>query len=268
MTARRMLALVAAVAALAAGPARGETKDPKAVAVAERTMTAMGGSDAFAAQRYLTFRFTVERDGQASPGWLHVWDRDTGRYVLEGTTREGKALRVVFNVNTHMGEAWLDTVKAAGEDSSKYVEYAYARFINDTYWLLMPWKWMDPGVSLAYEGQQDVQGTPCDVVRLTFEGVGLTPNDSYWAYVSVDSGLMIQWQYLLQDDEGNPGTGDRTTFRWEDWEDVGGGIRLSRRKTRVGDDAKMAIVFPMVRISPTMDESAFRPGPAASGESR
>jgi len=267
MRARFLGAFLGILAALGAGTARAADPDANAVAVAERTMAAMGGAQAFAAQRYLTFRFSVERDGEASPGWRHVWDRATGSYVLEGTTRDGKALRVIFNVDTHAGDAWLGDEKAAGEDSTKYLEYAYARFINDTYWLLMPWKWLDPGVNLAYEGQEEVEGIPCDVVRLTFGDVGLTPNDCYWGYVSTESGLMIQWQYLLQDETGKPGTGERSTFRWEQWEDAGGGIRLSRRKTGAGEGG-IAIVFPELRLSTSVDEDTFRPGPAASGEPR
>jgi hypothetical protein len=205
----------------------------------------------------------VEREGKTSGGWLHVWDRFTGRYALEGVNRDGKPLRVVFNVNTREGDAWVGDAKAPPEDLASLLEFAYGRFINDTYWLLMPWKWLDPGVSLAYEGRSDASGNLCDVVRLTFaDGTGLTSNDTYWGYVSVDTGLMVQWQYLLQDEDGNPGTGDRSTFRWEEWEKAGGGIRLSHRKTQA--EGGIAIVFPVVRLSAEIDEDAFRPGPAAA----
>ena len=31
---------------------------------------------------------------------------------------------------------------------------AYAIWVNDTYWLLMPYKMKDPGVTLAYDGEE------------------------------------------------------------------------------------------------------------------
>lgn len=266
MRARFLGAFLGILTALGAGTARAADPDANAVAVAERTMAAMGGAQAFAAQRYLTFRFSVERDGEASPGWRHVWDRATGSYVLEGTTRDGKALRVIFNVNTHAGDAWLGDEKAAGEDSTKYLEYAYARFINDTYWLLMPWKWLDPGVHLAYEGEQTLDGTVYDVVQLSFEDeVGLTSSDHYWAYVSRESGLMERWAYVLQDEEGNPGTGEPRMFRWGDWNTIEGtGVRLSEVKTAIPEgDAPLRIKCPIEKLATGTEDGVFDPPPAA-----
>jgi hypothetical protein len=67
---------------------------------------------------------------------------------------------------------------------------AYATFINDMYWLFMPWKWMDMGVNLKYLGQKPLGQETYDVVQLTFGKVGLTPGDMYHAYVSPKNHLI------------------------------------------------------------------------------
>ena len=40
--------------------------------------------------------------------------------------------------------------KLEGAAAPAGVKEAYATWINDMYWLSMPWKWMDPGVNLKY----------------------------------------------------------------------------------------------------------------------
>ena len=229
-----------------------ETRDPAAVAVASRTLQAMGGEPAFAALRTLKFDFVVERDGQEVARIHHVWDRWDGRYRLEGLNRDGKAALTLFNVqNAGVGRSWLDGKELDGDALKKALERAYGRFINDTYWLLMPAKMQDPGVNLASEGESAQDGKTYDVVRLTFgEGVGLTPKDTYWAYVSKDSGLMERWEFVLTDQEAK----DRAAFLWTDWQTVLG-VRLAMAKTAVGGGT--VIRFDHVSGSASSDDSAF-----------
>jgi hypothetical protein len=243
----------------------GAESDPKAVEVAHRMMEAMGGKLAWDAQRVLSFRFAVVRDDEELTNWLHFWDRHTGQYRLEGLNSDGEFLRVLFNVNTREGEAWLDSAKVAPEEAEKYLEYGYGRYINDTYWLLMPWKWLDPGVHLAYDGEETLDGVMHDIVHLTFgSGIGITPGDQYWGYVSRESGLMTRWEYLLQDDEGNAGTGNRTAYLWEEWAVIGeDGIKLAKSKVRVADGPRIAITHPMTELYRELDEQMFAPSPPA-----
>lgn len=245
---------------LAAGRAAAEP-DPKAVAVARRSMEAMGGRKAYDAVRTLKFRFVVEQDGKDVVSRSHVWDRWDGRYRLEATTRDGKSLLVIMNLNDRTGNAWLDGAEVDTAAAGPYLKQAYASFINDSYWLLMPWKWLDPGVELTYQGEKTVDGTAYDVVHLAFtNGTGLTSNDQYWGYVSKETGLMERWDYLLQDQDGNPGKGSRSTYLWQNWDPVSqSGIRLARDKVRIGDASHVAIRFPMVEASGQPDSTAFLP---------
>jgi hypothetical protein len=247
-------------------PAVAEDRDPRAVQIAGSMMEAMGGKAAFDAQRFLSFRFVVERGDEELANWLHFWDRYDGRYRLEGKTREGLDLRVIMNVNDRKGRVWLGGELQTEEQAAPRLEQAYGRFINDTYWLLMPWKWLDPGVHLAYEGEQTLDGTVYDVVQLSFEDeVGLTSSDHYWAYVSRESGLMERWAYVLQDEEGNPGTGEPRMFRWGDWNTIEGtGVRLSEVKTAIPEgDAPLRIKCPIEKLATGTEDGVFDPPPAA-----
>jgi hypothetical protein len=241
------LALLLAASAFAA-----ETRDPKASAVAARTLEAMGGEHAFAALRTLKFDFVVERDGKEVARVHHIWDRWDGRYRLEGRNREGKNALTLFNVQKPgAGRSWLDGKELEGDELTKALERAYGRFINDTYWLLMPAKMQDPGVNLASEGEAEKEGKTYDVVRLTFdEAVGLTPKDTYWAYVSKESGLMERWEFVLTGQEAK----DRAAFTWTDWQPVGG-VRLALAKR--SQDGSTVIRFDHVSGSSTADDSAF-----------
>lgn len=215
----------ASVGVLEAQPrdsARGS--DPRAVALAESTLLAMGGADAWASTRYLRFEFFGFR--------LHHWDRETGRHRLEGQTREGERYVVLHSVVSRKGRAWLDGEELEGEDLGQWLERAYGAWINDTYWLIMPYKLLDPGVTLGFAGEETLEGKQYDKIQLTFEGVGLTPGDTYWAWINRETGLMDRWAYFLQDwEEGR----EPTAWWWRDW-DRHGEILLSTTRHNETDD--------------------------------
>jgi len=241
--------------------ARAAEVDPKAAAVAERVMAAMGGRAAFESRRLLRFDFAVERGGETVAVYHHWWDRPTGRYRVEGKTREGKEYRAIFNIKDKAGKVWLDGSLLAGAEAEEFLDRAHGRFINDTYWLLMPWKWLDPGVSLAYEGERELDGKRFDVVRLSFDkGIGLTSNDRYWGLVDQGSGRMERWEYVLEKDDGSPGDEAPSVFAWTGWSDAGGGVLLSTRKERVGGEGPpVAITFPVASFSDEVPDEVFNP---------
>ncbi len=104
---------------------------------------------------------------------------------------------------------------------------AYAAWINDTYWLLAPYKLRDPGVTLAHAGQETVDGVAYDKLHLSFEGVGLTPGDQYWMYVHPETGLVDRWAYVLEGQEPPP-----TAWEWQGWERYGPGIMLADQRVQ------------------------------------
>jgi hypothetical protein len=144
----------------------------------------------------------------------------------------------------------------------------YGRFINDTYWLLMPWKWLEPGVTLAYDGRRVVDGDELEVVTLSFgSGIGLTSNDRYWGFVSPVSGRLQRWAYVLQDAEGKPGSGEPTVWAWEEWRPTAAGIELATVRRMIGG-ADVQILFPVAEAWATPSDEqlreAFSPAPPAA----
>ncbi len=243
------LSCAAALPALAADP----------VAMAQRLEDTMGGA-AFATARVLHFTWGVERDGQQVVAYKHTWDRRSGDYRISGVDREsGEPWLALFNINSREGRVWLGDEEVADEALPDQLERAYGRFINDTYWLLMPWKWRDPGVTLTSVGTEEVDGAQCDVVELSFGDVGLTSNDRYRGYVARDSGQMVRWSYVLQDEEGAPGTGEATVWNWAGWVEVEPGVWFSERKERLGGEAPAVAITTsgvQLHVDPSVDQLA------------
>ncbi len=92
---------------------------------------------------------------------------------------------------------------------------AYAWWVNDTYWLLMPYKMRDPGVTLAMAGRETKGGDSWDKVLLTFDDVGLTPKDRYWVFVNAKTGLVDRWEFVLKGEKTPP-----VPFEWKGWKAV------------------------------------------------
>jgi hypothetical protein len=216
--------------------AEGTQQDPKAVEIAQSMMQAMGGQDAWNATHYLRFDFKVSIGGETKADRSHLWDKQTGRYRLDQKNQV-----VLMNLADKKGAAYVDGKKLEGPDAAKALESAYGAYINDFYWLAMPWKWMDPGVNLKYLGRKP-QG---DAVELTFGKVGLTPGDRYQAFVSPKSHLMTHWEYTLQ-------SGTKGSWDWQYGDH--GGVKLASNHTSPPDKR---IDMGDVRILKDVDSAYF-----------
>lgn len=225
--------------------AAADHRDPKAVEIATKMMKAMGGQEAWNKARYLRFDFRLMDNGAAKFGRSHLWDKSTGKYRLDSKTKEGKSSVVLMNLADQKGTVFIDGKKLEGAAADKELKDAYGAYINDFYWLAMPWKWMDAGVNLKHAGTKPCKSGTCDVIELTFGKVGLTPGDRYQAFVSPKSGLMEHWEYTLQ--SGNKGS-------W-DWEyTTTGGIMLASTHT---DGKGKALDMGTVKIMDTVDAAVF-----------
>ncbi len=247
--------LIAGLAAAPAFPAPGGVEfssDPRALALADATLKAMGGAEGWNAARFFRFDFVVEKGGKPLGSYRHWWDRETGRYRLEGKNKEGKPFVVLFSVHDRKGKAWLEGKPADAVNTAKLLDYAYGRFINDTYWILMPYKLRDPGVRLKLEEPRtDSAGRKWSVLHLSFDpGIGLTPGDQYWALIDPQTRLMGRWEYVLEGDK--PAA---EAWTWDGWRRFGS-ILLSPEKKEVGSDT--VIRFPNLEVSDRVDESAFK----------
>jgi len=222
--------------------------DPRAVAVAERVMLALGGEAAWNATRYLRFDFAVDRGGKTVMQRAHAWDKWTGRYRVEGKDKDGRDVVVAMNLNTKEGSATVGGAPLAGTELAKALETGYAWWVNDAYWLLMPYKMRDPGVVLTLAGRE-TKGGLWDKVLLTFEGVGLTPKDRYWVYVNAKTGLVDKWEFVLKGEKTPP-----VPFEWKGWRGYGA-IQLADDRTNPKDGTR--IHFPVLEVPATLPDQAF-----------
>ena len=238
-------------------PALPLLADEKADTVARELIASLGGTTAWEKARQFRFDFVVESDGKRVVDFHHVWDRYTGDYRLLGTDKSGAPYAVYFNVNTKQGTAFVNGRPVEGEEKDKLIQNAYGRFINDSYWLLAPWKVFDPGVQREYAGEKPgPDGALCDVIKLSFENVGMTPKDLYWLWITRDGHRMVQWQYVLGGAAEEP-----TTALWKEWQRFGG-IDLALEKSIQGKPRR--ILFENVAVSPSRDDSLFAAPPAAA----
>lgn len=177
--------------------------DPKAREIAERVARSMGGWDAWERTRFVTWRFFGGR--------AHAWDKRTGEWRLDDGERT-----VLMDVGTRAGrvfEKGVEVTDAAGRAAA--LEKAYAVWVNDSYWVFMPWKLLDPGVVLRYLGATTLEsGNTAQLLELTFEGVGLTPRNRYVVAVGDESGLVEQWSYFADANDAEP----KFTLPWSGWE--------------------------------------------------
>lgn len=171
--------------------------DPKAQAqaLADAVVKASGG-DNWPKVRAIDFTFNVSAGTNLLMSAKHHWDVWNG---TDTVTWAGKTA----NVNM-----WNP-----GNDAS--AKAAYARWVNDSYWLLAPLKLKDDGVTLTYTGSKD----GFEVLHLSFAKVGMTPGDQYNLYIDPGTSLVRRWDYM-------PAPDKKTTGTWDGYKDFGG-LKLS-----------------------------------------
>jgi hypothetical protein len=211
-------------ALLAVSVATPAAADQKAEDIARAMMQAMGGQDAWNKAHFIRFDFIASANGRELIKRSHLWDRRTGRYRFEDKAdNEAPAVVLFTNITKQQGSVYLDGKKIDGAMAAKSLKGAYRAYMDDIYWLALPWKWLDPGVHLTYMGQKNWSGKPFDIVQVTFDqGIGPAPGDRYTAYVSPRTHLMEHCEYLAQNGQ---------TSDW-DWQyTTTAGIKLASNHT-------------------------------------
>lgn len=210
---RRAAASIAALALLlgplASGPAAVAAPDPAAppppaaidarsAPIVDSLMSAMGGLDAWDRLPAIRFDFVVQQKGKEVVRRRHWWDKAHGRARVEWTDAKGRAVAAVVNLSDRSGRSCTAGVPDADSLRAEHVKDAYAMWVNDTYWLAMPFKLHDPGVRIAYDRTEKGRSGTYDVLSLTFGDVGLTPKDHYWLFLNRATHRIDRWEYLLQ----------------------------------------------------------------------
>ncbi|MEM9984786.1 MAG: hypothetical protein AAF804_06795 [Bacteroidota bacterium] len=177
-------------------PAKGFNEagsDPQAIALADEVMAAMGGRNAWDQTRYLRFTFNGRR--------ALIWDK-LGKKVRIEVPQDSLVYLLDYQIG-YTAQTYQNGKLFSEPDSVlKYTEQARRIWINDTYWLVMPFKLKDSGVTLTYLGEDETEvGEPAEVIELTFDGVGVTPQNKYQVWVSKQDKLVIQWAYFQEASE-------------------------------------------------------------------
>ena len=161
--------------------------DKKAIEVVDEMVKKMGGRKGWDESRYFTWNFFGKRK--------HYWDKTTGDIRVEYLEEDKK---VLLNINTKKGNVLRNGVLETNIDSIKlHLFKAFSHWINDSYWLFMPFKMKDSGVTLKYKGYGTVESNfPAHTIEMTFKNTGLTPQNKYLVYISTQHMLVSQWAFF------------------------------------------------------------------------
>ncbi|HQU53902.1 MAG: hypothetical protein H6561_05430 [Lewinellaceae bacterium] len=172
------------------------TGDTMALDLAAQVLETNGGQQAWSESRYVAWTFFGRR--------RLVWDK-WGQQVRIHYT-DG-SMDMSLHIPDTTGMVWKNGVVMSEPDSlDKYLNQAYRIWINDSYWLLMPFKLRDPGVHLSYIGRDTTQnGTSADVLEMEFTAVGVTPQNKYHIWIGGEPKEVLQWAYYRNAQDSLPG---------------------------------------------------------------
>jgi plastocyanin len=183
------------------------------------------GGENWAKVKELNFTFVVEQEGKTLFSAQHAWNVSAGTDEVKWKDKQGKEHQVTANLTA-----------PAPDDESKT---AYARWVNDSYWLMAPLKIRDHGVKVEAGGTKDIKGVACETVRLKFDSVGLTPTDQYVFYIDPKTKLPVAWDYI-------PASGDGMQATWEKFQSFGG-LTLATEHNFTGKTIKLADIKVVTR---------------------
>jgi hypothetical protein len=171
-------------------------KTPSADELAHRTVDLLGGGGALERARYFSYTFKVEKNNNEVGSFPQRWDRVTGDYHVSGRRPDGIPFEATINVNTRAVSGTIQgRTVSSPDDLKKLYQFAYERYIADTFWLLMPLKMVDPPFQREYDGpRNDSCGHTWDLLKLTVEvKPGNPPAGVYWPWISRGTGMVEEW---------------------------------------------------------------------------
>jgi hypothetical protein len=208
-----------------------ETSDVKAIEIADKVMEAMGGKKAWDETRHITWNFFGAR--------TLTWDKWTGNVRIDFPRDKSV---ILMNINTDAGKVFKYGAEQTAADSvKKYMKSGKGAWINDSYWLTMPFKLKDNGVTLKYLGEDKTEaGKEAYLLQLTFKEVGNTPNNMYKVWVEKETNLLTQWAYFAKSTDAKPGF----TRPWTEYKPYGKIILSGERGDRDLTEIKVFEALP------------------------
>lgn len=219
------LAAVISLLSMGAATHAADEPSPTEPRLATELWQASGG-DNWDKVKQIDFTFAVEQEGKRTFAAQHSWNIAAGTDTVKWTDKQGQDHNV--------------TVNLAAPPPDGEAKDAYARWVNDSYWLLAPLKIRDRGVKVEAMGPKELNGASLQTLQLSFEeNVGLTPTDRYVFYIDPETKLPRAWDYIPQTGEGLQAT-------WEKYENFGG-LKLATEHNFKGKTIKLVDVKVILR---------------------
>lgn len=205
-------------------------------------MEAMGGRSAWDDLHYVSWTFFGARD--------LVWDKQSGRVRIDFPSQKTCYL---INVYDETGQVFVDGTLIDEPDSlQKMVIQGKNMWINDSYWLFMPFKLKDSGVTLKMLRTDTLPGgNLADVLELTFSDVGVTPENKYEVYVDQTDSMVKQWAYFRNYTQDSASA----IWPWDNYQAYGDVMLSADRSDGRGPSG--------VRVFDTLEDEVFNDPTAA-----
>jgi hypothetical protein len=207
--------------------------DPAAVELADSIMVAMGGWKNWDNTRFISGNFFGERN--------FVWDKKEERVRIESIK---DSVTYLLDLKNSTGNVWVKDMEVTNDSLSILIDRGKNFWTNDSYWLVMPFKLKDTGITLRYLGEDTIlSGDKCNVLELTKSG-GATPI-RYQVFVDLRDNLVKQWAYYAN------AVQDSASFihPWDNYKTYGKILLSADRSDQSGPRN--------IKVSDTVDEKIF-----------
>ena len=161
---------------------------------------------AFDTISYLSWSFGGRRN--------YFWDKKANRAVVEW-----KNNKVLLELDEVSGLSYTDGKIVEGEEGKKLLDKAWSNWCNDSFWMIAPFKLMDPGTVRSIVDENGDKG-----LLVEYSSGGVTPGDSYlWILDenNIPTGYKM-WTSIL------PVKGAYAS--WENWQEFDGAMLSTLHK--------------------------------------
>jgi hypothetical protein len=263
---RKIMVLAAAAALAGAGCSKRTTaalnpngpklfdvagSDPKAVAIADQVLAAVG-ADKYEKTHEFVWTEMVVDEGKPIFTFKHAWDRWNGRHRMSWQDAAGTVIVGMYEIWGSVATAMANGEQLAAGNTKDVVAEAKKRWPSAVHALFLPFLLKHPGAKLAYVEERpwippmageeppavEEGKTPemkYDVIKLTFApGTGTAPGDEYYLLVNKESHMIDAIEFKP---DGKPPE-HRLGYKMAEWQDVGG-MKFCVKRVNIGRPAEV-----------------------------
>lgn len=240
--------------------------DPRAAALAQRLIAALGGESAWQSARCWYFTYAMADNRAERLRRTHYWERATGRHRLEGIDGRQRPFVIIHT----LGDSTGGIVLRGGEQVTNPMEQralcraADSLWVNDSTWLLLPFKLRDPGAQLGYAGTESHEEKSWDVIEVGFEARPLVPRGRYRLYIDRTTGMLDRTALVPEPAKpAKSAKGKKSAkvatpvpmvYEWLGWRLFGGVLVADERRAQ---GSGPAILFPQLAVLDVFPADTF-----------